>query len=304
MNHLTDITVCNEQELVAVLDLAQSMIDRPDSFDHAQSGRLLINLFYEPSTRTRVSFEAAAIRLGMDVINVTAAGSSVEKGENLEDTFFTIQAMSPDCVVVRHPQEGAASTLADIAEPGTHVINAGDGIAAHPTQALLDALTLRQALGNFSDIRLAMVGDIRHSRVARSAILLLTRLGVGEIRLCGPQDFIPALDSFGESAPLSVFKELEEAVAGCNAIMMLRIQHERITSLPIPDADEYHRRWGLQRKHLDLAAPDCRILHPGPMNRGVEISSAVADGPNSLVRAQVRNGLFVRMGVLHHLLSS
>ena len=290
--------------MLALLDLAQAMVDRPESFHDSRKGRLLINLFYEPSTRTRVSFEAAAIRLGMHVINVSAAGSSVEKGETLEDTFFTIQAMSPDCVVVRHPQEGAATMLAEMAEPGIHVINAGDGIAAHPTQALLDALTVRQALGDFADIRLAMVGDIRHSRVARSAIALFTRLGISEIRLCGPPDFIPRPGSLAEAAPLSVFEELDEAVAGANAIMMLRIQRERITSLPIPDADEYHRRWGLHARHLQLASPDCRVLHPGPMNRGVEISSSVADGPASLVRAQVRNGLFVRMAVLHHLLAS
>jgi len=304
LKHLTDITAWSTAELITLLDLAQSMFDDAGPYERSLPGRLLINLFYEASTRTRVSFEAAAIRLGMNVINVSAAGSSVEKGETLEDTFFTVQAMSPDSVVVRHPEEGAASRLADLADPGVHVINAGDGIAAHPTQALLDALTLRQALGDFSGIRVAMVGDIRHSRVARSAISLLSRLGVKDIRLCGPEEFIPRRESLEGHDAVSVSDSLEHVVKDVNAIMMLRIQKERITGLHIPSADEYHLRWGLRPEHLELASQGCRVLHPGPMNRGVEISSQVADGPASLVRAQVTNGLFVRMAVLHHLLAS
>jgi aspartate carbamoyltransferase catalytic subunit len=264
---------------------------------------LLVNLFYEPSTRTRLSFEIAAKRLGMIVANVSSSGSSVEKGESLEDTFHTVQAMSPDCLVLRHSEPGTAKRLADIADDGVHVINAGDGIAAHPTQALLDALTLRQAFGDFSKVHLVMVGDIRHSRVARSAINLLTKLGIGEIRLCGPRPFLPGPQTLADLGPqITVFECLEEAVQGANAIMMLRIQKERITEMAIPDAAEYHAAWGLKPEHLEKAEPGCRVLHPGPMNRGVEIASEVADGSYSLIRRQVRNGLHTRMALLLHLL--
>ena len=258
-------------------------------------GHLLAMIFEKPSTRTRVSFEAAAKRLGMHVINVSATGSSVEKGESLEDTFYTIQAMEPDCIVVRHPEEGNAARLAAVAEPGIHIINAGDGTAAHPSQALLDALTLKQSFEEFSQIRLVMAGDIRHSRVARSAIKMLSALGIGEIRLAGPPEFVP-----GESttAGTRVYNDLDSAVRGANAIMMLRIQKERISGLDIPDAAQYHREWGLNRERLNLADKNCVVLHPGPMNRGVEISSEVADSPQSLIRRQVRNGLHTRMALL------
>jgi aspartate carbamoyltransferase catalytic subunit len=239
----------------------------------------------------------------MIVANFSAAGSSVEKGESLEDTFHTVQAMAPDCVVLRHPEPGAAKRLAELADPGVHVINAGDGIGAHPTQALLDALTLRQAFGAFDHIRLVMAGDIRHSRVARSAIGLLTVLGVEDIRLCGPESFMPSPQTLAAAGPsVRVFKRLEDGLDGANAIMMLRIQKERIIDIDIPDAEDYHRRWGLRPEHLALAAPGCKVLHPGPMNRGVEIASEVADGPGSLIRAQVRNGLHLRMALLVRLL--
>jgi len=303
LRHFTEITSCSPEQLISLLDLADSIAADPGRVANVLAGRLLVNLFYEASTRTRLSFEVAGKRLGMMVVNFSALGSSVEKGESLEDTFDTVQAMSPDCVVVRHPEPGAAKLLAGKAIDGVHVINAGDGIAAHPTQALLDALTLRRAFGEFSRVRLVMAGDIRHSRVARSAIDLLTMLGIGEIRLCGPGSFLPSPDSvarLGES--VSVFDSLDEAVRGANAIMMLRIQKERIVRTEIPDATEYHGKWGLRPQHLDLASPDCRVLHPGPMNRGVEIASEVADGSRSLIRTQVRNGLHARMAVLLQLL--
>lgn len=295
LNHFTDVTDCSRVQLEGLLDLAYSISQDIRAFENTRTGRVLVNLFYEPSTRTRVSFEAAAKRLGMHVINISATGSSVEKGETLEDTFYTIQAMGPDCIVVRHPEEGNAARLATLAEPGIHVINAGDGTAAHPSQALLDALTLKQAFGDFGAIRLVMAGDIRHSRVARSAIKMLRILGIGEIRLAGPAEFMPG---DGTVAGAQVFNDLDSAIHGANAIMMLRIQKERITGLHIPDADEYHREWGLTADRLQLAKEGCVVLHPGPMNRGVEISSEVADSPQSLIRRQVRNGLHTRMALL------
>lgn len=298
LNHFTDIDLCSTDQLEDLIRLAMTVASDPGHLDNTRVGKLLVNLFYEASTRTRVSFETAAKRMGMHVINVTATGSSVEKGESLTDTFNTIQAMGADCIVVRHPEEGNAQMLANLAQAGTHVINAGDGAAAHPSQALLDALTLKQKFHHFGDIKLVMAGDIRHSRVARSAISLLSKLGIGEIRLVGPADFIPGEKT---TAGTTVYSDLDSAIRGANAIMMLRIQKERISGLNIPDAEEYHQHWGLDMKRLGLAQPGCHVLHPGPMNRGVEISSEVADGQQSLIRKQVQNGLYARMAILHTL---
>jgi aspartate carbamoyltransferase catalytic subunit len=281
--------------LRGLIKLALSVAANPDAFHGRLEGQLLINLFYEASTRTRVSFETAAKRLGMHVVNVSATGSSVEKGETLHDTFYTLQAMQPDFVVVRHPVEGNAEDLAARAEPGVHVINAGDGIAAHPSQALLDAVTLQQHFGDLSRLVIVMAGDIRHSRVARSSLSLLRRLGVAEIRLAGPPEFFPGEQTIADA---QVFEDFDTALKGADVIMMLRIQKERISGLNIPAADEYHRDWGLTESRLALAAPHCRVLHPGPINREVEIASAVADGPQSLIRRQVRNGLHTRMALL------
>ncbi len=264
LRHFTDVGECNRAQLVSLLDLADEVAADPGRFSGALPGRLLVNLFYEPSTRTRLSFEIAAKRLGMIVANVSSAGSSVEKGESLEDTFHTVQAMSPDCVVLRHPEPGAATRLAEVADDGVHLINAGDGMGAHPTQAMLDALTLRRAFGSLDAVRLVMAGDIRHSRVARSAIKLMTTLGIGEIRLCGPEPFMPAPRTLTACGPsVRVFDRLEDAVEGANAVMMLRIQKERISGIDIPEPDAYHRQWGLRAEHLALAAPGCKVLHPG-----------------------------------------
>jgi aspartate carbamoyltransferase catalytic subunit len=295
LEHFTHTDACSPQQLQDLLQLALDVADCPQDHYDKLSGRLLINLFYEASTRTRVSFETAAKRLGMHVVNVSNTGSSVEKGETLHDTFYTLQAMQPDFVVVRHPVEGTAADLASLAEPGTHVINAGDGTAAHPTQALLDVITLKQHFGDLSGLVIVMAGDIRHSRVARSSLALLTRLGVGEIRLAGPSEFIP--DQL--AAPEAIrFDSLDAALDGADVVMMLRIQKERIFGLNIPAAADYHRDWGLTESRLTLAAKHCRVLHPGPINREVEIASTVADGPQSLIRQQVRNGLLTRMALL------
>ncbi len=298
LRHFTGIGDCSAEQLEQLIELALQISQDSRDFENTRTGRMLINLFFEPSTRTRISFEVAAKRLGMHVINFQSAGSSVEKGESLLDTFHTVQAMDPDCIVVRHPDEGAAASLADLAGPGVHVINAGDGTAAHPTQALLDALTLKQHFGSFNEVRLVMAGDIRHSRVAHSAIELFRLLGIGEIRLAGPPEFLP---DEGATSGLPVFESLDDALPGANAIMMLRIQKERIRGLDIPEPGDYHRAWGLDHDRLAKAEAGCYVLHPGPMNRGIEISSDVADSSQSLVRSQVRNGLFARMALLLNL---
>jgi aspartate carbamoyltransferase catalytic subunit len=293
--HFTHTDDCTTKALQDLLRLALNVAADPESYYGHLDGRLLINLFYEPSTRTRVSFETAAKRLGMHVVNVGVSGSSIEKGESLHDTFFTLQAMQPDYVVIRHPQAGAAKELASRAEPGTHIINAGDGSAAHPTQALLDVLTLQQHFGDLSRLTVVLAGDIRHSRVARSSLALLRRLGIGEIRLAGPAGFMPGDTTIAHDR---VYHDLDEALKGADIVMMLRIQKERIKDMDIPAAEDYHREWGLTETRLALAAPGCRVLHPGPINREVEIASTVADGPQSLIRQQVRNGLYTRMALL------
>jgi aspartate carbamoyltransferase catalytic subunit len=259
---------------------------------------LVVNLFYEPSTRTRVSFEIAARRLGMHVVNVAASGSSVVKGESLLDTYNTIQAMSPDVIIVRHPENGALEALAAATEPGVHLVNAGDGSRAHPTQALLDALTLTQHFDDLSKITVLVAGDLHHSRVTRSGVALLKKLGVGEIRLASP----PAFDADPRVSEGTVpYDRLDEALAGVNAVMMLRIQRERLADAEAPDAVDWHKSWGLTPERLALADPGCIVMHPGPMNRGVEIASAVADGPQSVIREQVRNGVYIRIAVLFEL---
>lgn len=295
LTHFTHTDACSDEQLQQLLELALDIADQPQHYQNRLSGQLLINLFYEPSTRTRVSFETAALRLGLQVINISAQGSSVEKGESLEDTFDTLQAMHPDFLVIRHAVEGTAQALADRARAGTHVINAGDGTGAHPTQALLDAVTLKQHFGDLAPLKVVLAGDIRHSRVARSCLALLPRLGVSELRLAGPAEFLPRQQLVANAR---VYEDFDKALSGADVVMMLRIQKERIFGLAIPAAEDYHKAWGLTEERMALTAPGARVLHPGPMNRGVEIASAVADGPQSLVRQQVRNGLHTRMAVL------
>lgn len=295
LRHFTHTDSCSDDELQQLIQLALDIAGQPQHYQDRLAGQLLINLFCEPSTRTRVSFETAALRLGIKVVNIAAQGSSVEKGESLEDTFDALQAMHPDFLVIRHAVEGTAQQLADRALEGTHVINAGDGTGAHPTQALLDAVTLKQHFGDLDKLKVVLAGDIKHSRVARSCLDLLPRLGVGELRVTGPAEFLPR-QILAKNA--KVYEDFEEALSGADVIMMLRIQKERIFGLAIPAAEDYHKAWGLTEERMLLAAPGACVLHPGPMNRGVEIASAVADGPQSLVRRQVRNGLHTRMAVL------
>lgn len=299
--HFLDISSQPTAVLRAMLDDAASIVRNPQALREVCAGRLLVNLFYEPSTRTRVSFEIAAIRLGMRVVNIAASDSSVKKGETLMDSFLTLQAMSPDIVVVRHPDSGALEPLAAAAAQGVHLVNAGDGSRAHPTQALLDALTLMRHFDDLSSLKILVAGDLHHSRVTRSDIALFKKLGVGEIRLCAP----PGL----EAGPLvsegvKSYSSLDEALEGVDVVMMLRIQHERLAGISMPDNERYHKLWGLTPERIGRAAPGCLVMHPGPMNRGVEIASEVADGPRSVILEQVANGVAARMAVLRALLDS
>ncbi len=264
------------------------------------AGKAICNLFFEPSTRTRISFQLAAARLGADTVNFDASSASTTKGEVDVDTLRTIEAMGVQCFVVRHRDDGAVAALAAAVAPGTALINAGAGRSAHPTQGLLDMLTLRQAKGDdFSALKVLIVGDVKHSRVARSDLHALRTLGVGEIRVCGPQVLLPGED---ELTGCVVSTDFDAAIDGVDAVMMLRLQRERMAEGLVASLDDYHRDYGLTTDRLRRAAPDAVVMHPGPMNRGVEIDDAVADGPQSLVLRQVGNGVAVRMAVLEALL--
>ncbi len=256
-------------------------------------GATIVNLFFEASTRTRISFEFAEKRLSADTVNVASAGSSVSKGETLVDTARNLEAMKIDMVVIRHGASGAAQFLAERIE--SNVINAGDGTNEHPTQGLLDILTLRNHLGDLTGRRICIVGDVLHSRVARSNIWGLTKLGA-EVAVCGPRSLLP--NAIGEMG-VTVFDRIEEAVEWADAFNVLRLQLERMQAGYIPSLREYNRVYGVTRARLDKAPRDILILHPGPMNRGVEIDSDVADGPHSVILDQVTNGVAVRMAVLY-----
>ncbi len=256
-------------------------------------GMTIVNLFFEASTRTRISFEFAEKRLSADTVNVAVAGSSVTKGETLVDTARNLEAMKIDMVVVRHPASGAAQFLAERIE--SNVINAGDGMHEHPTQGLLDLLTLRDRFGDLTGRRICIVGDVLHSRVARSNIAGLRKLGA-EVGVCGPRSLLP--NAVGEMG-VTVFDRVEEAIQWADALNILRLQLERMQGGYIPSLREYNRVFGVTRARLEAAPRDLLILHPGPMNRGVEIDSDVADGPHSVILDQVTNGLAVRMAVLY-----
>jgi aspartate carbamoyltransferase catalytic subunit len=263
-------------------------------------GRTVITMFYENSTRTRVSFEIAGKWMSADVINVSSGGSSVGKGESLRDTALTLAAAGADCVIVRHPASGAADRLAGwLAGPGTSVVNAGDGTHEHPTQALLDAATLRERLGSLTDRRIAIVGDVLHSRVARSNVHLLRTLGA-EVVLVAPPTLLPiGVEGWG----VRVSHELDAELSALDAVMLLRVQAERMHGGFFPSAREYSIGYGLSEARLALLPEHAVVLHPGPMLRGMEIASAVADSPRAAITDQVRNGVHMRMSVLYHLLA-
>jgi aspartate carbamoyltransferase catalytic subunit len=296
--HLLGIEPLEPRDIVAILDTADSLreiLDRPIKKVPALRGKTVVNLFYEPSTRTRSSFEVAERALSADSLSIATATSSASKGETLIDTVRNIEAMSPDMIVLRHASSGAPHFLARHCR--SVIVNAGDGAHEHPTQALLDALTLRQKRGRVKGLRVAIVGDLLHSRVARSNIHCLTKLGA-QVVLCAPPTLVPA----GIEALAPVTYDIQEAIEGADAVMMLRLQMERMAGGFFPSLREYHARYGLTAERLKRAKRDVLILHPGPMNRGVEISSEVADGPYSVILDQVTNGVAVRMAVLFLLL--
>ena len=294
--HLLAIEGLHPPEIAYLLDLAESyvLLNRSGKTQRdLLRGRTLINLFFEDSTRTRTSFELAGKRLGADVINMSVSTSSVNKGETLLDTASTLNAMRCDLLVVRHDQSGAPNLLAQ--KVSSSVINAGDGTHEHPTQALLDALTLRRRRGSLEGLVVAICGDVLHSRVARSNIHLLTTMG-SRVRVIGPPTLIPAAAA---NLGVEVFHDMETGLAGADVVMMLRLQRERMTRGLVPSAREYFRFFGLDRAKLAAAKKDALVMHPGPMNRGVEIDSAVADDPvRSVISEQVEMGVAVRMAVL------
>lgn len=299
LKHLLGIRELSAGEITHLLDTAESFRDisrREIKKVPTLRGRTVINLFFEPSTRTRTSFEIAAKRLSADAINISASTSSVTKGETLLDTARNLEAMSPDVIVIRHSSAGAPYQLARICRSA--IVNAGDGAHEHPTQALLDALTIRDHKGRIEGLRVAIIGDILHSRVARSNIHLLTKLGA-TVRVAGPGTLVP--EEFAELVEEGIIVEprLEGALDGADVVMILRIQRERQTSAFFPSMREYAVHYGLNLKRLAGASPDAIVMHPGPMNRGIEIASDVADGARSLILDQVTNGLAVRMAVLY-----
>ncbi|HHI81750.1 MAG TPA: aspartate carbamoyltransferase catalytic subunit [Rhizobiales bacterium] len=293
--HLLAIEDISVSEISALLDLADSYVDLNRQVEKKQTvlrGRTHINLFFEASTRTQSSFELAGKRLGADVMNMSVKSSSVAKGETLLDTAMTLNAMHPDLLVVRHHASGAAELLAQ--KVSGAVINAGDGQHEHPTQALLDALTIRRQMQRIEGLVVAICGDIRHSRVARSNIHLLNKMGA-EVRLIAP---LPLLPCDIENMGVDVFTSMQDGLKGADVVMMLRLQLERMDGAFIPSAREYYRFYGLDRDKLKIAKADALVMHPGPMNRGVEIDSAVADGIQSVIQRQVEMGVAVRMAVL------
>jgi aspartate carbamoyltransferase catalytic subunit len=293
---LLGIADLTRDDIYLILDTAEAMREigqRPIKKVPTLRGKTVVNLFFEPSTRTRTSFEIAEKRLSADTLNIAVAGSSVLKGETLVDTALNLEAMAPDVIVLRHASSGACHLLSRICR--SRVINAGDGTHEHPTQALLDAFTIREHKKRITDLKIAIVGDLLHSRVLRSNVLLLTGLGA-DVWVSGPATLIPAgIEQFGVRVSTSV----DEAVADADVVMMLRIQQERMHGAFFPSLREYFNTFGLTAERVTHARPDVIIMHPGPMNRGVEIASEVADGPFSVILEQVANGVAVRMAVLY-----
>lgn len=302
----------NRKDLLGIRELSveeiTTILDTADSFKEVSTrtikkvptlrGKTVINFFFESSTRTRTSFEIAAKRLSADSINISASTSSVTKGETLVDTARNLQAMAPDAIIIRHPSPGVPHQLARMISAS--IINGGDGAHEHPTQALLDAFTIREQKGRIAGLNIAIIGDIMHSRVARSNSHLLTRLGA-HVRIAGPRPLIPpGYDQLiGDSeGSLTVYDRIDEAITGADVVMMLRIQHERMSDAYFPSLKEYSIQYGLTLRRLELAAGDAIVMHPGPVNRGIEISSEVVDSSRSLILDQVTNGVAVRMAIL------
>jgi len=298
LKHLLTIEGISPQWITRILDTAEgfvSVTDREVKKVPLLRGRTVVNLFFESSTRTRTTFELAAKRLSADVLNINLATSATKKGESLLDTLRNIQAMQADMFVVRHEQSGAPHFIAQHVEPHVSVINAGDGWHAHPTQALLDAFTVRRHKGDFAPLRIAIVGDVLHSRVARSQIHVFNSLNVGELRVIAPRTLIPQdIEHMG----VRVFHDMRAGLRDVDVIIMLRLQRERMDAGLLPSEEEFYRLYGLTEEKLAWAKPDAIVMHPGPANRGVEIESRVADGPQSVILEQVSNGIGVRMAAM------
>lgn len=300
MHHLLTLEDLDRATITRLLDRAEHFRAHGAPRD-LLTGRTVLTLFFEPSTRTRTSFVLAAKRLGADNVNFDLSRSSTSKGESLLDTLHTLEAMGLDALVVRHNENGMPAYLAQHARSKVAVVNAGDGTHAHPTQGLLDALTIRQRRPDFEGLRIVICGDIRHSRVARSDAQALHALGARDIRLCAPRAMLPqALEDFPGCA---ASEDFDAAIEGADVVVMLRIQKERMADAQFPDAADYHAHYGLDARRLALAAKTCQVLHPGPINRGIEIAPEVADGPQSRILDQVANGVAVRMAVLAELLA-
>jgi len=306
MRHLLSIADLDKVSAINILDTAAELARVSDGAVKklpTLRGRTIVNLFAEDSTRTRISFEAAAKRLSADVINFSAKGSSLSKGESLKDTAMTLQAMGADAVVIRHSASGAAQRLADCEWMSGSVVNAGDGTHEHPSQALLDAFTIRKNLGmgssDLSGLSIAIVGDVLHSRVARSNVLLLSMLGA-KVTLVAPPTLLPV---GVQSWPVEISYDFDAVIPHVDVIMMLRVQQERMTDLFFPNAREYSRYFGLNSERMALMKPGAIVMHPGPMNRGLEISAEVADSSRSVITEQVTNGVSVRMAILYVLLA-
>ena len=298
LRHFLSIEGLPRQTLVDILDTAESFVSV-----HAQSvkkvpllrGKTVVNLFFEPSTRTRTTFELAAKRLSADVLNINIATSATTKGESLLDTLRNIEAMFCDMFVVRHADSGAAHFIARHVAPHISVLNAGDGQHAHPTQAMLDMFTIRKHKGDFTKLKVAIVGDILHSRVARSQIHALNILNTNEVRVIAPKTLLPAdVDKLG----VHVYHDMDQGLEDADVVIMLRLQRERMQSALLPSEHEFFQLYGLTQSRLQIARPDAIVMHPGPANRGVEIASEVADGPQSVILEQVSNGIAVRMAIM------
>ena len=299
LQHLLSIEGLPREILIQILDTAESFVgvtEREVKKVPLLRGKSVFNLFFEPSTRTRTTFEIAAKRLSADVINLNIALSSQTKGESLLDTVANLSAMQADIFVVRHASSGAPFLIARHVKPHEHVVNAGDGRHAHPTQGLLDLYTIRHYKKDFSRLTVAIIGDVLHSRVARSLIHGLSTLGVPEVRVIGPQTLLP---TGVEALGVKVFHDMKAGLRECDVVVMLRLQNERMSGALLPSAQEYFKSYGLTAEKLGLARADAIVMHPGPMNRGVEIDSDVADGPYSVILEQVANGVAVRMAVLY-----
>lgn len=298
LHHFIDLDGLDKSILTQILDTAEGFTgvnDRTIKKVPLLRGKTVANLFFENSTRTRTAFELAATRLSADILNVDLVTSSTTKGESLLDTLRVLEALQCDMFIVRHGDSGAAHFIARHVSPSINIINGGDGQHAHPTQGMLDMFTIRRHKGDFSNLCVVIIGDIRHSRVARSDISALVKLGAGEIRVVGPRTLIPAeVESLG----VKIYPSIDKALIGADVIMGLRLQKERMQSATVPSSGEFYRTYGLSPERLALAKPDALIMHPGPTNRGVEIAGSVADGKQSVILEQVTYGIAVRMAIM------